>query len=150
MDSKDIFELIKTVSNSNITNVEIEENGFSIKLKKEAGNLCLQEVKKEENKSLDNYGDGDNNSNSNNNSNNGEYKIISSPLVGTFYSSSSPEGDAFVKVGDRVKKGDTLCIVEAMKLMNEVCSEVDGEIAEVKCQNGSMVEYGQELFKIKC
>ena len=103
MDSKDIFELIRTVSNSNITNVEIEENGFSIKLKKEAGNLCLQEAKKEENKSLDNYGDGDNNSN--NNSNNEKYKIISSPLVGTFYASISPEGDAFVKVGDRVQKG---------------------------------------------
>ena len=104
MDSKDIFELIRTVSNSNITNVEIEENGFSIKLKKETGNLCLQEEKKEENKSLDNYGD----NNNDNNSNNEEYKIISSPLVGTFYASISPEGDAFVKVGDRVQKGDTL------------------------------------------
>lgn len=143
MDFKGISELIKTVSDSAITELEIEENGFSIKIKKEAGNLYLQEVKQNEKKL-------DITSNVDNDSENEKYEIIYSPLVGTFYSSPSPESDAFVKVGDRVKKGDTLCIVEAMKLMNEVCSEADGEIVEVTCQNGAMVEYGQELFKIRC
>ena len=70
-------------------------------------------------------------------------------MVGTFYASSSPEKDAFVKVGDKVKKGQVLCIVEAMKLMNEIESEYDGEIAEICVKNEEIVEYGKPLFKIK-
>ena len=76
-------------------------------------------------------------------------KIIKSPMVGTFYSSSSPDKPVYAKVGDKVKKGDTLCIIEAMKLMNEIESEFDGEIAEICVQNEDMVEYGMPLFKIK-
>lgn len=76
-------------------------------------------------------------------------KEIVSPIVGTFYSSSSPEKPPYVKVGSKVKKGDTLCIIEAMKLMNEIQSEVDGEIVEVLVDNQQMVEYGQPMFKIK-
>lgn len=77
------------------------------------------------------------------------YHQISSPLVGTFYASSSPGKDAFVQVGTRVKKGQTLCIVEAMKIMNEIEADVDGEIVEILVDNESVVEYGQGLFKIK-
>lgn len=77
------------------------------------------------------------------------YNVIKSPMVGTFYSSSSPEKEPYVKVGERIKKGDTLCIIEAMKLMNEIESEFDGEIAEILVKNEQMVEYGQALFKIK-
>ncbi len=77
------------------------------------------------------------------------YKIIKSPMVGTFYKSSSPDKEAFVKVGDKVSKGQTLCIVEAMKLMNEIESEFDGEIVEVCVKNEEMVEFGTPLFKIK-
>ena len=77
------------------------------------------------------------------------YKIVKSPMVGTFYSSSSPDAEAFVKVGDKVKKGQVLCIVEAMKLMNEIESEFDGEIVEVCVKNEDVVEYGTPLFKIK-
>lgn len=76
-------------------------------------------------------------------------KIVKSPMVGTFYASSSPDKEAFVKVGDRVKKGQVLCIVEAMKLMNEIESELDGEIVEICVNNEDVVEYGQPLFKIK-
>ena len=76
-------------------------------------------------------------------------KVITSPLVGTFYSSSSPDAESFVKVGDRVEKGQTLGIVEAMKLMNEIESEVDGVIAEVLVKNGEMVDYGKPLFRVK-
>jgi acetyl-CoA carboxylase biotin carboxyl carrier protein len=76
-------------------------------------------------------------------------KIVKSPMVGTFYSSSSPDKPTFVKVGDIVKKGDTLCILEAMKLMNEIESEYDGEIVEILVRNGDMVEYGMPLFRIK-
>lgn len=76
-------------------------------------------------------------------------KIVKSPMVGTFYASSSPEKEPFVKVGDKVHKGQVLCIIEAMKLMNEIESEYDGEIVEVCVNNEDMVEYGTPLFKIK-
>lgn len=78
-----------------------------------------------------------------------DYKVVKSPMVGTFYSSNSPKEEDFVKVGDKVKKGQVLCIVEAMKLMNEIESEFDGEIIEVCVKNENMVEYGTPLFKIK-
>lgn len=73
---------------------------------------------------------------------------IKSPMVGVFYVSGSPDGDPFVQKGSRVKKGDTLCIIEAMKLMNEVVAERDGEIVEVVAKNGELVEFGQVLFRI--
>ena len=74
---------------------------------------------------------------------------ITSPIVGTFYSAPSPEAKAFVKVGDRVKAGQTVCILEAMKLMNEIVAECDGTVEKVLAENGEMVEYGQPLFCIK-
>ena len=77
------------------------------------------------------------------------YKVIKSPMVGTFYSKPAPDKDTFVKIGDNVKKGQVVCIVEAMKLMNEIESEFDGEIVEVCVNDGDVVEYGMPLFKIK-
>lgn len=76
-------------------------------------------------------------------------KVVKSPLVGTFYTAASEDAEAFVAVGDTVKKGQTLAIVEAMKLMNEIESEFDGTIAEILVENGHAVEYGQPLFRIK-
>lgn len=75
--------------------------------------------------------------------------IVTSPMVGTFYGSPSPDSDSFVKVGDNVKKGSVLCIIEAMKLMNEIESEVSGSIVQVLVKDGDMVEYGTPLFKIR-
>ncbi len=72
-----------------------------------------------------------------------------SPMVGTFYAQPSPDKPPFVKVGDKVKKGQTLCIIEAMKLMNEIESEHDGEIVKILTKNEDMVEFGQPLFLIK-
>ncbi|NTU94286.1 MAG: acetyl-CoA carboxylase biotin carboxyl carrier protein [Chlorobiaceae bacterium] len=74
---------------------------------------------------------------------------IRSPIVGTFYSAPSPDSPAFVKNGDRVKPGDVLCIIEAMKLMNEIESEVSGAIVDVLVENGQPVEYNQVLFRVK-
>nr|WP_319489681.1 acetyl-CoA carboxylase biotin carboxyl carrier protein [uncultured Caproiciproducens sp.] len=74
---------------------------------------------------------------------------IKSPIVGVFYASASPEGEPFVKVGSYVKKGDTLCIIEAMKLLNEISAECDGEITEICAASGQVVEYAQVLFRIK-
>ena len=73
---------------------------------------------------------------------------IKSPMVGVFYSAPSPESEPFVTRGTKVKKGDTLCIIEAMKLMNEVVAERDGEIVEVLPKSGELVEFGQVLFRI--
>ncbi len=75
--------------------------------------------------------------------------LITSPIVGTFYRAPSPEADPFAEVGQRVSKGKTLCIIESMKLMNEIESDVEGEIAEVYPSNGQPVEYGEKLFAIR-
>lgn len=77
-----------------------------------------------------------------------EGNIVASPMVGTFYQSSAPDKPPFVKVGDRVKQGDVLCVLEAMKIMNEITSAFDGEVAEIMVENGEMVEYNQPLFRI--
>jgi len=74
--------------------------------------------------------------------------LINSPMVGTFYASSSPDAEPFVKVGDRVNEETTVCIVEAMKVFNEIPAECSGQIAAVLVQNGDPVEYGQPLFKV--
>jgi acetyl-CoA carboxylase biotin carboxyl carrier protein len=75
--------------------------------------------------------------------------IITAPIVGTFYRSPNPEAGTFVNVGDRVSKGQVLCIIEAMKLMNEIESDVDGIIGAIYPQNGQPVEYGEKLFAVK-
>ncbi len=75
--------------------------------------------------------------------------VIKSPFVGTFYTSPSPGKPNYVKVGDKVKAGQPLCVLEAMKIMNEIDSEVNGEVVEICVDNESLVEYGQPMFKIK-
>jgi acetyl-CoA carboxylase biotin carboxyl carrier protein len=75
--------------------------------------------------------------------------IVRSPFVGTFYMAPSPEAEAFTEVGKRVRRGQTLCIIEAMKLMNEIESEVDGTVVEIPPENGKAVQYGDALFKIR-
>lgn len=73
---------------------------------------------------------------------------LKSPMVGVFYVAPSPEAKPYVQVGDRVKKGDVLCLIEAMKVMNEITAETDGEIVDICAQNGQLVEFGQVLFKV--
>ena len=74
---------------------------------------------------------------------------VASPMVGVFYAAPAEDAEPFVKVGDKVKRGQTLCIVEAMKLMNEIMAEVDGEIVEICVANGQVVDYGSPLFRIR-
>jgi acetyl-CoA carboxylase biotin carboxyl carrier protein len=78
-----------------------------------------------------------------------ELAIVKSPIVGTFYRSSEPEAPSFVEIGAMVKKGQVLCIIEAMKLMNEIDSEYDGEVVDVYVENGQPVQYGERLFAIR-
>jgi acetyl-CoA carboxylase biotin carboxyl carrier protein len=79
----------------------------------------------------------------------GELAIVKSPIVGTFYRAAEPGAKEFVSVGDTVRKGQVLCIIEAMKLMNEIDSEYDGEITSIYVENGQAVQYGERLFAIK-
>lgn len=78
-----------------------------------------------------------------------DIEYIKSPIVGTFYGAISPESDPFVSKGQKIKKGDVVCIIEAMKLMNEISAEFDCEIVDILGNNGKMVEYGSPLFKIR-
>ncbi len=148
MNYEDIKKLIEDMGNSKIDALDIEfPDGVKISMKKSTApvaqvpvvpmpkeNVQVQNVQidtiaaKEEKK---------------------DEKVIKSPMVGTFYASNSPKEEPFVKVGDKVKKGQVVCIIEAMKLMNEIESEYDGEIAEICVSNEEMVEYGTPLFKLK-
>ena len=80
---------------------------------------------------------------------NRDYISVKSPIVGVFYAAPAEKAESFVKAGDSVNKGQTLCIIEAMKLMNEIVAEEDGVISEVCVTNGQVVEYGTELFRIR-
>ncbi len=170
MDYKNIQELIKTVSDSLLTSFEIETEGIRIKMEKkeeqvmvEKGHVNAMPLQSVINDSLNIQSTATNQISEQNTQSNiasametvaniipeENLFVIKSPIVGTVYCSPSEEAQSFVKVGSMVKKGDTLCILEAMKLMNEIESEVDGEIVEVLVLNEDMVEYGQPLFKIR-
>lgn len=142
----DLKELINAVDNSSVTNFIIKgSDGEKIVIKKEIkiadANPYVQTV--ETNVNSGNVKVEENKTNAEN------YKIIKSPMIGVFYSASSPDAEPFVKVGSVVSVGDTVCIIEAMKLMNEVQSDTTGEIVEVCVSNGDVVEYGQTLFKVR-
>lgn len=147
MDYNEIKNLINDIGQSNVDEVNLEfPDGIKISVKK--NNQVVKEVVKE------NTIETTENSRQTtivkeNEEQNEDCKIIKSPMVGTFYSKSSPTANPFVKVGDKVKKGQVLCILEAMKLMNEIESEYDGEIVEVCVKDDEMVEFGQALFKIR-
>ena len=145
MEYKDIKEIIKDMGESKIDELKIEfPDGTKISMKKNEVNTNVvaiqnnEEIKKEIT-SVETTKEPVNEN----------YKEIKSPMVGTFYSKSSPTAKPFVKVGDKVRKGDVVCIVEAMKLMNEIESEFDGEIVEICKNDEDMCEYGDCLFKIK-
>lgn len=80
---------------------------------------------------------------------NTDYISVKSPMVGVFYAAPAENSEPFVSLGDRIEKGKTLCIIEAMKLMNEINAETDGVISEICVQNGQVVEFGTELFRIR-
>ena len=161
MNFKDILELIDKVAEKEIASVEVEQAGTRVKIEgklshppvatyapsesyseKSAPAAPLVPVpataaekaeakKKEEEESE------------------AGLHIITSPIVGTFYRSPNPESEAFVNTGDRISKGKVLCIIEAMKLMNEIESDIEGTVVKVYPQNGQPVEYGEKLFAVK-
>lgn len=147
MDYNEIKKIIQDMGESKIDTLEIEfPDGLKIKMNKgknheETSSQNTQVIPVVSNEVVNNI--------KTETKQEEEYKIIKSPMVGTFYSKSSPKAEPFVKVGDKVKKGQVVCIVEAMKLMNEIEAEFDGEIVEICKKDEDMVEYGTTLFKLK-
>lgn len=172
MEYNNLLELIKTISESNITNFKYEEGNLKIHMStcdvpseivtintlenvktNETVNVPVTAaeniVKINNTESISNVANTTNTVSTQVVDKEVNGKVVTSPLVGTFYTSPSEDGEPFVKIGDTVKQGQTLAIVEAMKLMNEIESEYAGEIVEVYVTNGESVEYGQPLFLIK-
>lgn len=153
MELKDINKLIDKLTEKGITEFEMERDGFRIRVQKEipkvVGNnappthtvqvhhaelppaIASTEVSSEENQPGKNY------------------HVVSSPMVGTFYRAPSPGAKPYVQVGDTVKKGQVCCIVEAMKIMNEIQVDVEGVVAQVHAENEQPVEYGEPLFSVE-
>ena len=148
MNYEEIKNLINYMGNAKINELDIEfPEGMKISMKK---NINQQQVETSIQSTIStNKVDIENNVLKENSISEQNYKTINSPMVGTFYKSLSPDAKPFVKVGDKIKKGQVICIVEAMKLMNEIESEFDGEIVEICVDNEAIVEYGMPLFKIK-
>jgi len=154
---------MKEMNKTALTRLEIEEEGFRICLEKNAsGNsqpasantapayipTINQEIIAQPQASVVKVPESKTSNEGNNDDEAGCRKIVS-PMVGTFYAAPAPDKPPFVKVGDKVKKGQVVCIIEAMKLMNEIESDYDGEIVKILVANEEMVEYGQPLFLIK-
>ncbi len=147
MTIKELKEMINLMQEHGLVELEIEKNGFKIRLKKGSAGTIVQEeltpaaVTKSEKHSqteaqhqiIEEAG----------------VSVVRSPMVGTFYASPAPDSDPYVNRGQEVKSGDVLCIIEAMKLMNEIKTDVSGKVVDVLVENGQPVEFDQPLFKIQ-
>jgi acetyl-CoA carboxylase biotin carboxyl carrier protein len=141
MELDDLKELIELIKETDITELQLEKNGTKVRIKREKmlspmdisvqkfGSLQEKITQEPEEET--------------------RLVTVTSPIVGTFYRAPSPEAAPFVDVGSKVKKGQVLCIIEAMKLMNEIESEVDSIVIKVLVENGQPVEYGEPLFLIE-
>ncbi len=148
MEKEKIGELIQILESSTLTALEVEEDGKRIRL--ERGGMVQtipvqpisvpQQSAGKPAEHLPGSEEGVIDMNA--------VKTVKSSMVGIFYAAGAPGAEPYVTRGSKVKKGDVLCIIEAMKLMNEITSDVDGEIADICVENGHMVEFGQVLFKI--
>ena len=147
MEFENLIQLIKTVSSSELTEFSMKDGDFKVSMNKKKevqivsdGNMAAEipvftaQTVAPEKESVESEPEGNQ---------------VKAPLVGTFYSASAPDAAPFVKVGDTVKKGQVLGIIEAMKLMNEIESEYEGVVEAILVENGQMVEYGQNLFTIR-
>jgi acetyl-CoA carboxylase biotin carboxyl carrier protein len=157
LELNEILEIIDKVNNSNLNTFELEHGSLKLKLQKGTSNQSVASTKSVEPKSepvlhvpvapvaekveltqvVEKTSVDEN------------LYIVKSPMVGTFYASSSPDSGPFVNIGDKVSANSTVCIIEAMKLFNEIEAEQDGTIVEILVKNGQLVEFGQPLFKIK-
>lgn len=144
MNLRNIRELVQLLENSGLTVLEVSEADTKIRLEKGAiaersvGPVVMQPAVAPQAAQPVQDGAVDFNN----------ITEIKSPMVGVFYAAPAPDAQPYMTVGKKVKKGDVLCIIEAMKLMNEITAEVDGEIVDICVENGQVVEYAQILFKV--
>lgn len=159
MDLKLVKNLLDLISESDVNEVSIEEGDFKLKVKKQselpAANLQYQmpaqpqAAPQPQTSSQPSAPAQPADSSGQKDDSQPDGEVVKSPIVGTFYEAPSPESDAFVKVGDKVNAGDTLCIIEAMKIMNEIDAEFSGTVEKVIVSDGQPVEFDQPLFIIK-
>ncbi|MGD2278643.1 MAG: acetyl-CoA carboxylase biotin carboxyl carrier protein [Candidatus Omnitrophota bacterium] len=143
MNIKKIKELVDLMNENGLSEVEIEQEGVKVKLSKRAGGVVEQVIAPAPVAAAQPAGappaakpaKG--------------LSEIKAPMVGTFYRAPAPDAEPYVEIGDVVHKGDVVCIIEAMKLMNEVKSEINGKVVEISAENAEPVEYGQALFLIE-
>ena len=157
MNFKEIKELIEILDQSSLTEINIEDKGNIVNLKKEketgiitpqVSQQPMQQIAPQQ-PAVSNQLDTQSSDDTSASQENDNLKTINAPMVGTFYKSPSPEESPYVQIGDSVSNESTVCILEAMKLFNEIQAEVTGEITEILVEDGQMVEYGQPLFKVK-
>lgn len=162
MEYNEIVSLMQEMNRTQLTRIRIEKEGFKLELEKNMSVVSTPvpvPIPKAEAEKMfeavsneDKVNDTVNNEDKVNETGNKslpDNKLILAPMVGTFYAQPGPDKPPYVNVGDKVKKGQPVCIIEAMKLMNEIESEVEGEILECLVKNEEMVEFGQPLFLLK-
>ena len=150
MDIRKVKKLIEMLENSNLEEIEIQEGEESVRLVKSNGNLsntsATQSIEIPQNSTPSDSLEESQSEGLKEETEEGNF--ITSPMVGTFYASASPGAKPFINVGDLIAEGDVVCIVEAMKMMNEIKSEFSGKVVSIKVENSEPVEYGQALFEI--
>jgi acetyl-CoA carboxylase biotin carboxyl carrier protein len=142
MDLRKIKKLIEMLQESDLNEIEVKEGEESVRINRKKGDVEIpQQIvapQVQSNEIVENVDEPEEN-----------LSFIQSPMVGTFYRSPAPGKPPFVEIGQRVKKGDTICIIEAMKMMNQVKSEFDGKIVDIKVENGQPVEFNESLVSIE-
>jgi len=150
IDYKEINKIIRLMEEKNLSHFELEVEGLKIKIGKDLSSASTSEPDPALEVSKDTEAKSGNTPlEATPQEGMNDLYYITSPMVGTFYSAPDPSSPPFVEIGDSVKKNQTLCIIEAMKLMNEIESEVDGTLMKVFIESGKPVEYGQRLFAIQ-
>ena len=149
MNIRDIRELIELIEESAIEEFEMERSGVRIRVRKTTGPAGAILQQKIDAKSIAQQDSAPEELKLTQLGNKESTYTFNSPIIGTFYASLKPDAEPLVKVGDQVGKGTVLCVIEAMKIFNQIESDVDGEITRLLTENGQAVEYGQPLFEIQ-
>lgn len=150
MKTSRLQEIINIIEQTNINVLQVEEDNFKLYYQKNEATPSGEKMLSEETNTFNTYEEeSDLSEDIQTTEESNDIKEITSPMIGTFYMRPEPEADAHVKVGSTVSIGDSVCVLEAMKLLNEVTSDVNGEILEVLVKDGDVIEYGQPLFKVR-
>ena len=143
MDIKKLKELIEFMKDNDLIELEVEEEGKKVKLTRSGAKKIIQTSLEAAQETAAHH------SQSKQKQTQENLVEIKAPMVGTFYRAPSPNEPAYIEIGNKIEPGKVVCIIEAMKLMNEIKSEIQGEIIDVLAENGEPVEYGQALFLVK-